>query len=229
MNNTQDYSVLYVEDEVEIRTRYSLYLKRFFKDVYEASDGEGAYEIYKQKRPDILVIDINIPKLNGLELLRKIRQEDHNTKAIMLTAHSDKNYLLESMDLRLTKYLIKPVSRETLKSALDLAIEELIKFNIYSKKILSIKNGYLWDSESKELFCNNIPISLTKNEKELFYLLCLKPNTTISYENISYKIWPEDINDKYSALKTLVKGLRKKLPEDTLENIRSTGYKLKIV
>jgi two-component system response regulator VanR len=229
MNNTQDYSVLYVEDELEIRTRYSLYLKRFFKNVYEADDGVKAYEIYKQKRPDILVIDINIPNLNGIELLRKIRINDHNTKAIMLTAHSDKNSLLESMDLRLTKYLIKPVSRETLKSALDSATAELIKFNIFSKKILSLKDSYHWDNDSKELFCNNLPIALTKNEKELFHLLCLKPNSTVSYENITYELWPEDINDKYSAIKTLVKGLRKKLPEDTLENIRSTGYKLKTV
>ncbi|MGB3962236.1 MAG: response regulator, partial [Sulfurimonas sp.] len=191
--------------------------------------GKEAYKIYKEKRPDIMVIDINIPLINGLDLLRMIRVNDHNTKAIMLTAHSDRKYLLDSIELRLTKYLIKPVDRETLQGALELAIEELSKFNSFSKQLLHLRDGYRWDCISKELFCDNDLVSLTKNETEFFSFLCAKPNQTMSYDHICYTIWPDDINDKHSALKTLVKGLRKKLPDETLENIRSSGYKLKIM
>ncbi|MDD2790606.1 MAG: response regulator transcription factor [Sulfurimonas sp.] len=229
MEEAKNYSVLYVEDEVDIRAKYSLYLKRFFKNVYEAGDGKEAYKIYKEKKPDIMVIDIHLPLMSGLELLRMIRVNDHNTKAIMLTAHSDTKYLLDSIELRLTKYLIKPVDRETLHGALMLATEELTKFNSYSRQLLNFHDGYRWDCNSRELFCENELVSLTKNETEFFSLLALRPNQTISYDNICYTIWPDDINDKHSALKTLVKGLRKKLPEETLENIRSSGYKLNIV
>ena len=229
MLNSNNYSVLYVEDELEIRTRYSLYLQRFFKNVYEASDGESAYQIYKEKRPDILVIDVNLPGMSGLELLRKIREQDHNTKAIMLTAHAEAKYLLDSIELKLTKYLIKPISREALQDALEMAIKELLKFNSYSKKMLQIEGDYYWDCVAKELHHDGLFITLTKNETELFSILALRPNQTLLYDDICYALWPNDINDKQSALKTLIKGLRKKIPEMAIENIRSAGYKLKTI
>lgn len=65
------YKILFVEDEKVTRENYVMYLKMHFQEVYEAEDGEKAYELYKEKHPDIMIIDINIPKLNGLELLKK--------------------------------------------------------------------------------------------------------------------------------------------------------------
>ncbi len=228
MNDKKDISVLYVEDEVQIRKKYAQFLKRFCTAIYEASDGEEAYKLYKEKRPDILIADINMPKLNGLELVAKIRENDHNTKVIMLTAHSDVKYLLEATNLKLTKYLIKPVSRDELKEALTLAINELSNFNVFSKKLIYLKENSHWDKEAMELFIDEEPIALTKNEKLLTDMLVCKLNSTFSYDEIIYQLWPDDFNDKFPALKTLVKGLRKKLPEDSLENVRSTGYRIVI-
>ena len=227
MDEKKKFSVLYAEDEAPIREKYSQFLKRFCTDVYEAGDGEEAYKIYKEKRPDIMLVDINMPKLNGLDLVAKIREDDHNTKVIMLTAHSDTEYLLNATNLKLTRYLIKPVNREDLTAALNLAIEELNKFNIYSKNIIYLKDNLHWESSTKELFSNNNLLSLTKNETLLIEILISKLDRSFSYEDIIYELWPDDFNDKLPALKTLVKGLRKKLPEDLLENIRSVGYRLK--
>ena len=105
--DVKEYDILFIEDEEAIRANYVKYLQRHFRNVYEAQDGEEAYEIYKKKKPHILVVDINIPKLNGIELLKKIREDDHTTKALMLTSHTDTNYLLDAASLQLTKYLIK--------------------------------------------------------------------------------------------------------------------------
>jgi len=125
MEELYPYKILFVEDEEATRKNYVTYLKMLFSEVYEAKDGEIAYQLYKEKKPDILILDVNIPKLNGLELLEKIRENDYTTKAIMFTAHSDQNFLLQAVSLQLTKYLVKPVSRQELKEALDLAISEL--------------------------------------------------------------------------------------------------------
>ena len=224
--NKKDISVLYVEDEDQIREKYSQYLKRFCTIIYEAADGEAAYKIYKDKRPDILLADINLPLLSGLDLVERIRKNDHNTKVIMLTAHSDVDYLLKATNLKLTRYLIKPVNREDLKEALNLAIDELTHFSIFSKKIIHLKDNCQWNPESCELFIADQSIPLTKNEKLLTNILTAKLGTTFTYDDIIYEIWPDEFNDKFPALKTLVKGLRKKLPQDSLENIRSIGYKI---
>ena len=226
MNEKKKFSVLYAEDEQPIREKYSQFLKRFCTNVYEAKDGEEAFKIYKEKRPDIMIVDINMPKMNGLDLVAKIRENDHTTKVIMLTAHSDTEYLLNATNLKLTKYLIKPVNREDLTNALNLAIDELAKFEIYSKNITYLKNNLYWDNSAQELYSNDEMISLTKNEKLLTATLLSKLDTSFSYDEIIYKLWPNDFNDKLPALKTLVKGLRKKLPDGILENIRSMGYKI---
>ena len=79
---TNEYSVLFIEDEKAIRDNYVSYLKKHFKNVYEAEDGESAFSIYQSKRPELLIVDINIPKLNGLDLLRKYVKQIEKQKPL---------------------------------------------------------------------------------------------------------------------------------------------------
>lgn len=229
MNETvNSHSILFVEDEELIRKNYVSYLKRYYQNVYEASDGEEAYEVYKIKKPDILIVDINLPKLSGLELLSKIRESDFNTKAIVLTAHSDMNYLLKAAELKLTKYLIKPVDRIQLKEALNLVNLEIDKFEIKSKKTIIFSNDYNWNYDYKELFFNNKTIELTPQEKKILELFFENINKTLSYDSIALKVWNEYEFYKIDALKTTIKNLRRKLPKGLIVNIYGIGYKLVI-
>ncbi len=229
MENKKPFDILFVEDEDALRENYVRYLKRHFRNVYEAEDGEKAYKIYKEKKPHILIIDINIPKINGLELLRKIREYDHTTKAIMLTAQSGNNDLLEAVSLKLTKYLIKPVTRDELKGALNLAVDELSNFDVLSKKILFLKDQFSWDYNSRELFQNNEPIILTNKERKILSLILSNISKTFTYDEIIYYVWADDNDeDKSDALKTIIKNLRKKLPYDTIVNVYGSGYKIEI-
>ncbi len=221
------YDILFIEDEKAIRDNYVEFLKRYFKNVYEAEDGEVAYQVYKEKKPDILIVDINIPKLNGIELLKKIRKSDHKTKAIMLTAHSDTSYLLDAVGLKLTKYLIKPVTRAQLKEALNLVFEELREYDILPKKTLVLKDGFVWNYETRELF-NKEEIILTDKEKKLLSLLVSNINKTFSYEDIIYELWEILNDDKIVPLKTIIKNLRKKLPNGSIKNVFGVGYKINI-
>ena len=227
MNDKQyKYTILFVEDEVILRKNYAMYLEMMFETVYEASDGEEAYTIYKEKKPDILIVDINIPKLNGLDLLKKIREHDHRTKAIMLTAHRDKDFLLRATSLKLTEYLVKPISRTVLDSALNKVIDELKNFTTIAIKNKILSNGYMWNYDTRELSCNGKIINLTKKEQMVFKLFMDNLDLVLSVDTILYNVWDDNIEANSSTLKTLLKNLRRKLPKDMIKNVHGVGYKI---
>lgn len=226
MENIYPYKILFVEDEQSIRENYVTYLKMFFSEVYEAEDGEKAYHIYKQKKPDIMIVDINIPKLSGLELLRKIRENDYNTKAIVLTAHTDKTFLLEATSLKLTRYLVKPVSRKDLKEALKITIDELLKYNILPIQKINLTDDYSWDFQLNELKHHNKNVELTNKEKIFLKLLFSHKNRVFTYDEIFEYIWQYEDSISIDGLKNMVKRLRKKLPENTILNVFNEGYKV---
>lgn len=221
-----DFTILFVEDEEDTRKNYVQYLKRYFKEVYEASNGESAYQLYKEKKPNIMIIDIHIPKMNGLELLEKIREKDHTTRALMLTAHSDKNLLLEASSLKLTQYLVKPITGNELKQALDLAISEIKKFQVVSIKHTILKDNYSWNHDTKELYYKDTVVELTSKEKKVFELLVENPNITLSYDQFIIHVWDSYEQDRLNALKMCIKKLRKKLPQELIQTVYSQGYKL---
>ena len=144
--------VLIVEDEIELREKLAQYLKVDYEAVYEASSEDEAYTIYRDKKPDILILDINLKVGNGLTLLRNIRQNDHKTKAIVISAYSDQNYLMEAVDLKLSKYIIKPITRRAFKEALDIVQKELSMFSIQNNEMLDLNSEYRWSYEKEELF-----------------------------------------------------------------------------
>jgi len=219
-------SILFIEDDKTIRENYLTFLKSQFDEVYEAGDGLSAYQIYLEKKPDILIIDISLPKLNGLDLLKKIREKDLSTKAIMFTGNTDTSFLLKAAELKLTKYLVKPVSRTELKNALGLVEDEIRNFQVLSKEFLFLKDNYSWDYTNKELYSNNKIINLTKTEVEILSKLFRNNELTISYDELLIDIWGTFDSSKIDLVKTAIKKLRKKLPNETIVNIYGQGYKI---
>ncbi len=229
-NKKQPYKILFVEDEEEIRKKYVQYLQNWFNEVFEAKDGEEAYQIYKEKKPSIIIADINLPKLSGLELLQRIRGKDHTTKAIILTAYSDTEYLLSAMELKLTKYLVKPVTRNELKEAIRSVLEEFKNFDTVSKKIVNLKENYYWNLDTNELYKEGQLVILTKNETKIARILFKNINKTVNYNEIIYHVWEEDFKeiDYIKTLKSTMNYLRKKLPKDTIKNVFGIGYRVEI-
>jgi len=223
------YDILFIEDDFLIRKNYTEVLKSYFANVYEASNGEEAYTIYLKKKPNILIVDLNIPKISGLELLEKIRSSDLNTKVILFTSHCDKETLLKASILKLTQYLIKPVGRKDLINALMLAVEEIENFNIFSKKIVELKDSFYWNIDKSELYCKNDLIKITKKEKDILKIIFTNAvnNTITTYDQLLYSIWDENSESSLKSLKTFMTTIRKKLPKDTILNEYSMGYKVK--
>lgn len=223
----QRYSILYAEDKAETRESYTSFLQDSFKTVHVAADGEEALALYHQHRPDILLLDINMPEIDGLEVSQKVRERDSRTRIIMLTAHAEQERLLQAMELGLTRYLLKPVKRQEFKEALQKAVGELDRMQNGETQIM-LGAGYVWDRKLKRLTCRNQEVKLTKREIILLECLSERAGYTFSFEEILYSFWDKGIEKELTedGLKALIKRLRQKLPAGAIENVFGVGYRL---
>ena len=226
MNKTHKFTLLYIEDDKALQEQFLRVLKPRFKEVYEASNGVEALTMYMQYHPDIMLVDINIPKIDGLEVIKRVRQSDKETAIVVLSAYSDQEKLLNAIKLGLSDYLVKPVSHKKL-----LALLEEIALNVENKKeknaVVELQNGYIWGKEEKILSHNNKMISLTKREISLLDFLIERLNNIVTPEVIESLLWEDEgDSDHYSSLSHLLKRLRKKLPEELIENIYGEGYRI---
>lgn len=120
MTTTKQYniSILYVEDEKEARDTTTPILRRRIENLYVANNGIEAFELYKKHEPDLVLSDIRMPKMNGLELADKIKQINPDAKIIIMTAYTDYDYMQTSIDLQVDGYIVKPVRKEKLISTI---------------------------------------------------------------------------------------------------------------
>lgn len=220
----KDFSILYAEDDIDSRKNYVSYLKKYFEEIYEAEDGLAALNIYNDKKPDIVLLDITMPYLNGLEVAQSIRKKDTTTPIIILSAHSHKEYLFEAIKLNLVDYLIKPINRVEFKEVIQKTIAQLGEYENIEDRI-EISEKSFWDRKARLYFYDNKLIDLTKNERILFELLIENKNMIVEPKRIISQVWEDKDNSISDAsLRNLVKRLRKKLPEDIVQSMYGSGY-----
>ena len=217
-----DISILIAEDEKQLLNSMVEYLELFFENVYTAEDGLTAYGIYEKQKPDIIIADIHMPHLDGLSMIKKIRQQDKKTKMIITTAHSDKEKLLQAIELHLVKYLVKPVQSDQLKELLLSLVSELREKNHYTY----LKEAFYWDKIKKKLFHNSNEIELKPREQKVLDLLCSNANKTISSMDIYNYLYEEQPERDFSAnaITSLMKRIRQKLPKNTIKSSYGVGY-----
>lgn len=221
MDEIKNIKILYIEDEEYIRSNGVEYLSFYSDFVYEAVDGIDGYEQYKKLKPDIIICDILMPRMNGLELIEKIRKEDKLTKIIVATARIDTEFLLKAVELGLVKYIIKPIDEDKLIDAIQNAVE-LIGEN--DSNIIKLPEGISFDSLNKTVFKEDVQVKLTKKEL-LFFEVCLKnKDRATSYQELENCVWDGYMTE--DGLRSVIKSLRKKLSKDCIENISGIGYKI---
>ena len=216
----KNYTVLCVEDEDGIRKRLVNTLKYYFKDVYEASNGEEGYYLYYDERPDIIISDIEMPKKNGMEMVEEIRKNDLSTIIIMLTAYSNEEYLLNLINLNINHYILKPVISDNLLNGITKAFGKKLE------KRIEFAEKLYFNTEKRELFYKDEIVILRKREKDFLLLLYENKNRVLTYSEIEEYIW-KDKTMSTSALKTFIKELRQRLPIELIINIPQEGYKIK--
>jgi len=215
----KNISVLCVEDEDGIRQTIVNTLNYYFKDVYEATSGNEGFELYEYYKPKIVITDIQMRDGNGVELVKRIRENDFETMIIMLTAHSNEEYLMDLINLNINHYILKPLNLKKLSQALE-------KYLVKSSKPVMLSDDLLFDLQKRELIYKGSEIiPLRKREKDFLYLLYEKKGSILKYEEIEFELW----NDKEMtthALKSFIKELRNKLPINVIKNVPQEGYTL---
>lgn len=225
MNKTNTLTLLYVEDDEALREQFMRVLKPRFKQVYEAADGVQALEKYEQYHPDMMLVDINLPKVDGLEVIERVRESDKDTPIIVLSAYSDQEKLFRAITLGLSGYLVKPVPHKKLLALFDETAFNYVKGR-EKNNIVLLRNGYSWKKEERILSCAGETIPLTKRENLLLDFLIERINKIATPDIIEHLLWQEDDADRQGSLSHLLKRLRKKLPEELIENIYGEGYRI---
>lgn len=216
-------SVLYAEDEYGIRKNIEEILNIFFQKVTAVSDGLKALYEFKTNSYDMLIFDISMPNLDGLETIKKIRKTNRKIPIIILSAHTEQEYLWKAIDLKITKYLKKPYNRRSFTEALKVAALELVDYNLDIK----LTKEYTYNPSTKTIYNTNFFTKLSKNESTFLEYLIKNKNKIVTFDSIYGSVWGDKIPSK-DALKFLVKELRKKIGKDLIKNVYGIGYILKM-
>ena len=217
-------TILYIEDDAQIREYIYEFLKRYNSNTHVASNAEDALELYETIKPDIIIADINLPKMSGIELVTKIRENDNFTRIIISTAYTNKEFTLQAIELNLTRYLVKPITSKDLLGALKKALKELIES---SSTYLNIDLGesFTFNTIKEQLYKNEEIITLRKKELELLKFFISKNNQTITYDMLENEIWDSSIMT-LDAIRSQIKNLRKKTHPKIVTNVSGIGYKI---
>jgi DNA-binding response OmpR family regulator len=222
-NILKTLSILYAEDDLIIQESISRILKMFFREVFVANDGNEVLEIYQNNKIDVLILDYVMPNLDGYQTAKIIREVNKKIPIILVSAYTDKEKLLNAIELNLIKYLEKPILHEDLINVFNIVILSLEENNLILSEL--DKNTY-YSFISKKIIKNNKEIILTKNEVAFLELLLDKPNQLISKEIIENVVFKESVDE--NTLRNMVYRIRKKIESDVIVTIKDLGYLLKI-
>jgi DNA-binding response OmpR family regulator len=218
----KNLNILYAEDEQTVRKIASAILENYCNNIIEAKNGEEALKLYKKHSPDIIITDIRMPKMSGLELIQSIRENDSKVGVIITTAYTDKELLLEATELKLEKYLVKPYKKEVLLNSLVKCARNILGTN---KNIIEFEKDCYYKVDAREVYFNGELKHLTKKELLLLDLLLKNRNTVVTYKDIEKSVWQGRVMAQ-ASLRSLAKLLRKNVPRSLIANISGLGYKL---
>ncbi len=220
-NICQKLTVLYVEDEEKIRNLLKNTIKDEFKKFIVASNGDEGVKLFKKYQPDIVVSDILMPVMNGLEMSKIIKDISKNTPIILLTAFSEKEKLLTAIDIGIDKYLIKPIDVDELLKT----IKEIASKKLSIDDVVNLINDYQFNRTKHILYKNNQKIELTKKELRFISVLVDGIGSFVPHDEIKAKVWSnKNVND--AAVRTFIKRFRAKTDYNFIKNISGLGYQI---
>ena len=215
--------ILVVEDEIKTRESLINVLSERFSKVIGAQNGDEGLKKFKKFKPDLVITDIAMPIMDGLDMAREIKEISDDVPIVVLSAYSEKERLLRSIDIGIDKYLIKPVDIEELFKVLDCLVGEKIEANM----LVKISEEYQFNKTKRTLFHNGQEIVLTKKELAFISLLLKQPGVLVLHEDIKKNVWiGEHVSN--TAVRTFIKRVRDKVGEDFIKNVPSLGYKINI-
>lgn len=219
-------SILIVEDEIRIRFLIRDYLLKENFNVIEAENGLEALELFKTEKIDLIILDIMMPKMDGLTLLHKIR-EVSTIPVILLTAKSEEEDKLQGYEYGADDYMTKPFSPKVLVAKVKVLLKRSRDEVDSSSQDF---NGLIINRLSREVKVNSHIISLSPKEYELLIYLIQNEGIALSRDNILDNVWGLDYYGDIRTVDTNVKRLREKLEEKSnyIVTVRGSGYKFEV-
>ena len=216
--------VLVVDDEEKLIEVVEAYLKKEGYIVFCAKDGEEALEQFHQRNPDMILLDLMLPKMNGFSVCEAIRKESQ-VPIIMLTALDDDASQMKGFDALADDYITKPFSMPLVVKHIEAVLRRAEQGTGVETNILRYKDLTL-DTDSFTILVKDESVSLTIREFEILKLLVENQGRVFTRESLLDSIWGYDYFGDEKIVNTHIKNIRKKLGVDYIETIRGAGYKI---
>ena len=218
--------ILLVEDEIHLALAVSEILKKNGYQVDVANDGYDGYEYAKSNVFDLIILDIMLPKMSGIDILRKLRSEKFSVPILMLTAKDEVEDKVEGLDYGADDYMTKPFATPELLArirALSRRKGEVLDEELsYEDIILKLKRN--------ELICGENKVKLSLKEFKIIEFFMKNPEQIITKERMIEKIWGDDSDAEYNNVEVYISFLRKKLQfinaKTEIRTSRGVGYLL---
>lgn len=222
-------TVLLVEDEQTLAMIIKDTLEENDFIIHTASDGEEGLNLFFELHPDVLVADVMMPKMDGFEMVRRIRQADKQTPVLFLTARSAINDVIEGFELGANDYLKKPFGIQELIIRIKALVGKAYLFTENKVGNRFEVGSYLFDPVAQTLLHAGVKQELSHREAEILKRLCQNRNQVVNTQDVLLELWGDDSFFNSRSLHVFITKLRHKLSQDKqirIVNVRGIGYKL---
>jgi DNA-binding response OmpR family regulator len=223
MDRLNSLNLLYVEDDTMVMKSSLFLFKKLFHRVCTAANGKEALALFQENPIHLIITDVKMPLMDGIELIEKIRSIDKDIPIIFTSSFTEKEYLLNAIHLDTVDYLVKPFTYQDLEKSLKKVLNILEKQN---KLLTPLADGVMYHPQSKTLYANDEQIILPYKESLLLELLLANKGRLVTKSDIEHTVYQfEGMSE--DGLRNLLKKLRAKIGKDLIMTIKNSGYILK--
>jgi two-component system alkaline phosphatase synthesis response regulator PhoP len=222
--STEKIKILLVDDEPDILEFISYNLVKEGFEVFTCGNGKDAIQMARQERPQIIILDVMMPDLDGIETCRVIREtpELKDVLIAFLTARNEDYSQIAGFDAGADDYINKPIKPRVLVSRIKALLRR--QGNLGDEEIVEM-NGFFIDREKYLIKKDNLSINLPKKEFELISLLASRPGKVFTREDILKNVWGDDVVVGDRTIDVHIRKLREKLGDAYIRTIKGVGYK----
>lgn len=214
----KELKILLVEDEENLARLLKEAIGDNFHSFSIAKDGVEGIELFTKIKPDIVITDIMMPRLSGLDMAKRLKQLNSEIPIIVLSAFSEKEKLFSAIDIGITKYFLKPFDTDELLDYIESITPKL------GNKLLKLSEGFIFNKTTNSLYKSDRYVALSKNEIKFLSLFMDNKNRIIDDISIKEHLWSADVSDE--RVRTFIRRLRAKTSKKLIKNIKGVGYQL---
>lgn len=214
----RELKILLVEDEENLARLLKEAIGDNFHSFTVAKDGMEGIELFKKNKPDIVITDIMMPRLSGLDMAKELKKTNPDTPIIILSAFSEKEKLFSAIDIGINKYFLKPFDTDELLDYIRSITPKL------ANKFIKLNDGFVFNKTTNSLYKSDKYVPLSKNETKFLSLLLNTKERIIDDNLIKESLWGEEVSDE--RVRTFIRRFRAKTSKKLIKNVKGVGYRL---